>query len=130
MPRPTSVTVICWIYIVLSVLGVIPILLLSVMPLDANTQNLIAQNPLPLNAQIALGVFSMLVNLLCSIMMLKGKSWARTLFVAWALVGFGISFATSPVKLMLFPSLIVWAIVVFFLFRPNANAYFAVGKAK
>ena len=57
--------------------------------------------------------------------MLKGYNWARYLYVIWSLIGFVIQIATSPVKVMLIPGFLIFLLVTFFLFRPNANAFFA-----
>jgi hypothetical protein len=56
--------------------------------------------------------------------MLKGFNWGRLLYVGWSVIGIVISMLTSPLKTMMLPSLVVFALIVFFLFRPKANAYF------
>jgi hypothetical protein len=70
-----------------------------------------------------------IVILVCGIGLLKGRSWARLLYVIWNILGLVIGLATSPMKLMLIPSFIVFLVIAFFLFRPNATAYLARREA-
>lgn len=84
-----------------------------------------AKSPVPIPVQFIMLYVGLTVMLVCGIGMLKGKNWARLLYVIWSAVGLVIGLATSPMKAMLIPGLLVVLIFVFFLFRPNANRYFA-----
>ena len=59
------------------------------------------------------------------VMMLYRQNWARLLYVGWCILGIIIELTTSPIKIMLLPGIVVFAIIAFFLFRPAANAYFS-----
>jgi len=71
----------------------------------------------------------LLITLVCGIAMLKGQNWARLLYVGWSIIGFIIGMATSPMKALMIPGVIVFLVVAFFLFRPKANEYFKATEA-
>ncbi len=121
-PRPTSLTVIAWLLIVSCVLSVASFVMAHGNPA---AENVMRQGVLPLWLQYAIGYFGMAVQLVCALAFLKGKAWGRTLYIGWGVIGLVIGFATSPMKLALIPGAILFAIVVFFLLRPAANAFFA-----
>jgi hypothetical protein len=48
----------------------------------------------------------------------------RPLYIGWSGIEFLVLLLTSPVKPMLVPGILMYAIFVFFLLRPKATAYF------
>ncbi len=106
----------------------------SVIPLLTGQMNnpkameLMSQSPLPLSVQYGMIYLGLAITLISGIGMLKGKNWARMLYVGWSIIGFTIGIATSPVKVMMIPGIIIFAILAFFLFRPKANAFFTAVK--
>ena len=83
-----------------------------------------AKNPIPIPFQYAMSYLGLLVMVVSGVAMLKGANWARYLYVIWSLVGFVIGIATSPMKAAMIPSLVVFMVIAFFLFRPKASAFF------
>ena len=120
--RPTSVTVISWILIVLAVLSLVTTTLMMENP---QAQELMRKSPVPLSVQYALSYVNLAILLVCGIAMLKGRNWGRWLYVAGSAVGLLVGVVTSPVKAALIPGVVIFAVVTFFLFRPKANRYFA-----
>lgn len=121
MKRPTSITIISWILIVISVLN------LGTSTVNINNpmvRELMAKTPLPIPVQFAMLYIGLAVTLLCGIAMLGGHNWGRWLYAIWSVIGMIVGFATSPMKAMMVPSLLVFLIIAFFLFRPNATLYF------
>jgi hypothetical protein len=119
--RPVSLTIIGWFLIVTSGLG------LLFMPFAFNnpmTTRIYAQSPLPASAHLTIGVIGGLITVACGFGILKGFNWSRFVYVSWSLIGFAISITTLPVKSMILLSLPFFAVIVFFLFRPTANAWF------
>ena len=60
------------------------------------------------------------------IAMLKGCNWARFLYVIWNIIWFLVGVITLPpimMRVMIF-GFVEPLIIVFFLFRPKANAFF------
>jgi hypothetical protein len=92
---------------------------------NPDVQELMAKSPIPIPIQYAMSYAGLLVMIVSGIAMLKGKNWARLLYVIWSLVGFVIGIATSPMKAAMIPSFVVFLVVAFFLFRPKATAFFA-----
>lgn len=125
--RPKSITVVCWILIVMGGISLITSLLSFNNPV---TQELMSKSPIPISIQYIMMFAGLLITLACGIAMLKGQNWARLLYVGWSVIGFIIGIATSPMKAMMFPGIIIFFIFAFFLFRPKANEYFkATGVA-
>ena len=120
--RPVSITVISWIIIVTSALSLASTLFLINNP---TAQELMAKSAIPVAVQYAMMFVGLVVGIVCGAFMLKGANWARLLYVGWSVVGFTITFITTPGRLMMLPGMIFFAVVVFFLFRPKANAFFS-----
>ena len=121
--RPTSLTVVCWILIVLGPLAILP-LFMGTMD-DPHVVELMNKSPFSISVQYALMCLGALVTSGSGVMMLYRQNWARLLYVGWNILGIIIGLTTSPIKIMLLPGIVVFAIIAFFLFRPAANAYFA-----
>jgi hypothetical protein len=88
-------------------------------------QELMGKNPIPIPVQWVMAFTGLAVSMISGGFMLQGKSWARLLYVIWSVCGLLISLATSPAKLTLIPGLLLYGVIVFFLFRPKANEFFA-----
>jgi cytochrome b561 len=87
-------------------------------------RELMAKSPIPANIQYALMYAGVLVILVSGVAMLRRHNWARLLYVGWNIVSITFTIATSPMRAAMIPSLIVFLVIVFFLFRPKANEYF------
>lgn len=119
--RPLAVTIISWFLVIGGVISVFSITFSLNNPM---AKEMMSKSLLPLPVQVAMMFAGMVVSFSSGIAMLKGKRWGRTLYVAWSAVGFAVSLVTSPMRVMLIPAILVFGIIVYFLFRPNANEYF------
>ena len=124
--RPASVTVVAWILIVMGVLSLITSTITINNPL---ARDLMSKSPIPVSVQFAMMYAGLLIMIVSGIAMFKGQNWARWLYVIWSVLGLVIGFATSPMKAAMIPGLILFLIIVFFLFRPMANAYFSAAES-
>jgi cytochrome b561 len=120
--RPTSITVIAWILIVMGGLSLITTTVNINNPI---AKELMSRSPIPLPIQHVMLYAGMLVTLISGIAMLKGQNWARFLYVIWSIIGFVIAIVTSPMKATIIPGFVGFLVVAFFLFRPKANEYFS-----
>ena len=121
--RPTSLTVVCWILIVSG-----PLALASLFTghmHDPNVVELMSKSALPISVQYAMMWLGAFITSGSGIMMLYRQNWARLIYMGWAIFGIVIGLITSPFKVMLLPTIVGYAIIAFFLFRPAANAYFS-----
>src|SRR4051812_16536392 len=126
MKRPTSVTVIAWFLIVIALISLVT----SYKALDNPiSQELMAKSLLPISVQYVMLFVGLLISLASGVAMLKGMNWGRTVYVVWSAIGFVITLATSPIKIAVIPGAVVFAIIVFFLYRPKATAYFVPKEA-
>lgn len=119
--RPTSISVIAWILIVI---GGISLITTTAMINHPMVHNLMSKSSLSVSAQYAISYLGLLITIISGVAMLKGKNWARFLYVIWSLIGFVIGLTTSPMKMAMIPGFIVFSVIAFFLFRPKANEFF------
>lgn len=119
--RPTSLTIIAWILIVLSLLGVAGMFMMTSNPLVADK---LAEMHMPVAVVQAWGVVGAVVNLICAYGILKGLPWSRVLYVVWGVIGLVVGLYISPQKASLLISLVVLVIFSIFLFGEKANVWF------
>jgi hypothetical protein len=112
--RPRSVTVISWIFIAFGSIGV----LASLLPYVDTTP---AQRIAELKAHWIVHLARILA-VVCGVFMLYGFNWARWLLVVWLGYHIILSLLHSPLQLLVHSLLL--AVVLYFLFRPQASAYF------
>jgi hypothetical protein len=112
--RPRSITVISWIFIVFGGIGFIASLLpyLELAP---------AQRIAELKAHWILHL-ARIIAVVCGVFMLYGFNWARWLLVAWIVFHIILSVLHSPLQLLMHT--LIFSIVLYFLFRQQASAYF------
>ena len=112
--RPRSITVISWIFIVLGSIA----FLSSLLPyFDNDTASRIAY----LKAHWIVHV-ARVVAVVCGVFMQYGFNWARWLLVVWIGFHLVISVLHSPLQLIVHG--LLFALVLYFIFRPQASAYF------
>lgn len=121
--RPTSVTVIAWIFIVSGVVSIITLLLSKALT-DPKALALMSKSLLPISVQFAMMFIGLTVTIVSGIGLLKGLNWARLLYVIWSVIGFVIGLITSPAKVAMIPSIVFFLIVTAFLFSPKVTEYF------
>jgi hypothetical protein len=122
MKRPTSVSVVAWILIVMSGISLITSTASLNNPM---AKELMAKSPLPIPLQYTMLYMGLLITIVSGIAILKGQNWARFLYVVWGAIGSVIGILTSPIKAAMIPGLVIFAVITFFLFSPKANEYFS-----
>ena len=124
--RPTSITVIAWILILMGGISLVTTTLM-INPVMNNPaiSELMSKSPVPVPVQYAMTYVALLVMLVSGIAILKGQNWGRWLYVVGTALGFLIGIITSPLKSAMIPGFVVFVVVAFFLFRSKANKYFA-----
>lgn len=122
--RPTSITVIAWILIVVAGISLIT----TTFTLNNPTvKELMSRSVIPVQLQFGMMYSGLLVQLVSGIALLKGHNWARLLYTIWTAVALAIGLGTSPMKAAMVPGVVLFVVIVVFLFLPKANEYF---KAK
>jgi hypothetical protein len=123
--RPLSITVISWIFIAFGVIAIISILLpLFTAEGIQRLAALKARNPL----EFWLAPVIRLLAGLSGLFMLYGFNWARWLLVAWMGYHIILSIFHSPFQLLM--HILIFAVLLYFLFRPLASAYFRGTKVE
>src|SRR3954470_5225601 len=119
--RPTSITIIAWLLIAFTVLGLIGAFTMQSSPAMAAA---LAQMKMSLAMYQGWVVLNAIVTLICAYGFLKGYPWSRVLYVVFGVIGLVVGFYTSPMKAAILISLVILVLFAFFLFRENANDWF------
>jgi hypothetical protein len=110
MPRrPLSITIISWLFILFGSIALVSGLITT----DLRSHWYIHLSRL---LQIVAGVF-----------MLYGRNWARWLLVAW--IAFHIIISALHSTLFLLMHVAIFSVILFFIFRRQASAFFNAGGA-
>jgi hypothetical protein len=125
MQRPTSLTIIAWLLMVSGAFGVVSNWAMQDNPVMVA---MISESPFPAWLHKWLGVLGAFVSLICGYGILKGMNWSRYVYVAFSVIGIGITLVAFGAISLVLLSLVFLAVVVFFLFRPAANAWFTSGS--
>src|SRR6266480_6584462 len=107
--RPRSITVISWIFVAAGVVG-----------LAYHASEFKARRPF--DYDFLWVCFVRLLAILCGVFMLRGSNWARWLLVVWLGYHVALSVLHAPFELVVHS--LLFAAVLFFLFRAPASAYF------
>lgn len=127
MKRPTSITVLS-IYLVAKALafGVLSFRVVG----NPAVEEALTKSSVPLIVQYGFLFIGLAVILVSGIGMLNGINWCRWLYAVGAPMGIVFNMATSPRGAMAFLTpLLLYGVILYFLFRPKANQYFASGSS-
>ena len=107
--RPRSITIISWLFIIFGTIALIN----GVWPITDFKSHWYVH--LSRFLQIVAGVF-----------MLYGRNWARWLLFAWVVFHIGVGALNGWVSLAM--HVVIFSVILFFVFRRDANVYFAGGS--
>jgi hypothetical protein len=113
--RPLSITIIGWLFIIFGAVA----LLSGLLPLGGTTT---AQRIAEFKSHWMVHL-SRLAAMVSGLFMLRGHNWARWLLVIWIAFHIVISALHSVSQLAIHVA--IFAVILFFLFRRPASAYFA-----
>jgi hypothetical protein len=119
--RPMSLTIIAWVLIALTALGLVGAFTMGSNPAMTKALSEMHMSLAMYQAWVVLGS---IVNLICAYGFLKGYPWSRVLYVVWGVIGLIVSFYISPMKAAIALGVVVLVVVAFFLYRENANDWF------
>ncbi len=123
--RPKSITIISWFLIITNLIAIASTALTHDNPEVVKTMEL---SVMPITLQYILMAVGILITISSATLMLKGKKIGRTMYVGWVIISLTIGLFTSPAKAMMIPSLVLFLIISFFLFRPKAKEYFSIDQ--
>ena len=107
-PRPRSITIISWFFIIFGVIA-----LLSGAPFSDVKSHWYVH-------------LSRILMIVAGVFMLYGRNWARGLLVAW--IAFHLVVGALHGALTLAMHVAIFSAILFFVFRRDANEYFAGGE--
>jgi hypothetical protein len=120
--RPLSLTIIAWLLIAFSVVGLYGVFTMGSNPI---MMKMIEQMHISLAVEQAWGVLGAIVNIVCAYGILKGMPWSRVLYVVWGVIGLLVGLYISPMKMVLVLSLVFLVVIAAFLFTNKANDWFS-----
>ena|SRR5438093_10722685 len=107
--RPLSITIISWLFVAAGVIG-----------LAYHATEFTAQRPFEYD--FVWVCFVRLLAILCGVFMLRGSNWARWLLLVW--IAFHVILSAFHSRFELVIHGLLFAVIAYFLFRPQASAYF------
>jgi len=107
--RPLSITVISWLFVAVGAIG------LAYHATEFKTGR-------PFQSDVLWVCLVRLLAILSGVFMLRGSNWARWLLVVWMVYHIILSAFHSLSELVM--HLLLFSVVAWFLFRPQASAYF------
>jgi uncharacterized membrane protein HdeD (DUF308 family) len=113
--RPRSITIISWLFIIFGIIA----LLSGVLPFGDIT---VAQRIAELKGHWYVHV-SRILQIVSGVFMLYGHNWARWLLVLW--IAFHIVISALHSWTMLLMHVVIFAVILYFLFRRDASSYFS-----
>ena len=121
--RPLSITIIAWLLVIFASIDLIMFAIAIHNPEMVDAMR--ANSKLPMSAQYCLISLNVLGLLISGIAMLKGKNWARMMYIGLAIITLTVDLLTSIKSPLLYlPALMFLLVICFFLFRPKANVFF------
>ena len=112
--RPRSITIISWIFIIFGTIA----LLSGLLPFGEIT---LAHRIAELKGHWMVHL-SRILSIVAGVFMLYGRNWARWLLVVWIVFHIVLSALHSTLQLLLHA--LIFTVILYFLFRPEASAYF------
>lgn len=120
--RPLALSIIGWWMVISAVFGLYSIVTMGSNPM---VLRMLEQMHVSLAFQQAIAAVGMVVALASAYGLFKGQPWSRLLYVGWNIVGLCIALVTSPIKSLIIFSVLIVAVIAYFLFRAEADRYFA-----
>ena len=121
MKRPLSLTIIAWLLIVFSIIGIASIFMIGSNPA---AMKMMEQMPVSLEFQKAWAVVGTIINLAVAYGIFKGLPWSRVLYLVWGIIGLVVGFYISPMKASVVIGLILLVVICGFLWTNTANDWF------
>lgn len=125
--RPVSITIIGSLLLILGIYSLVVSLLTMNNPA---IQDIMQHNTLPMTVQYVLMYAGVAVLIISGIGILTRRNWARFLYLIWGSIGIIIQLVTAHAGMILIPGVIFFVIIVYFLFRAKASAYFVGSKVE
>jgi hypothetical protein len=124
MQRPTSLTIIGWVLIVLGAFGLLGALMVTANPVALQ---MLEQSSIPVSVHVAMSVIGGLVSIACGYGVLKGLGWSRLAYTAWIVITAAVTLISMPFTSFMIVGWVIQAVIIYFLFRPEATAWFGGG---
>lgn len=131
MRRPKIITGICWVLIIFSALGILgAVYILTQLQHVINLQLQHDVNKDLIYYNIAISVLSPIVNLIIAIKMLRGRNWARYVYLIFNVILYVIALILAPQKIFVGVMIIIFCVFIYFLFNAKATQFFMARSGK
>ena len=112
--RPLSITIVSWLFVAVGVVGVV-----------YHAREFNAAHPL--QSEVVVACVVRLLAIVGGVFMLRGRNWARWLLVAWIAFHVVLSAFHSTFEVVVHS--LLFGVIVYFLFRAQAAAYFRTTRS-
>jgi hypothetical protein len=106
-------------------MGIISVFVITATLKDPKVIESMGRSSLPVSLQHAILALGVMVMTGCGLGILKGKNWARLLYLGWGCFSIAMSLALGTMEVSRLSGLFFYLVIAFFLFRPVANVYFS-----
>jgi len=122
-PRPTSLTVVAWVLIVMGLLALLGLIFTLKNPV---VMGLLSHYRLPAWVTLATGTATNVINIVLGIAILKARAWARVVYVVLFLIGTAVTLVNIPFRMYptLLPGVLIFALLTWLMYRRPATEYF------
>jgi hypothetical protein len=120
--RPLSLTIIGWCLAISVAFGIYGLFAIQS---NAVAMQMIQRAGLSLAAHRTFTAISLVGTAACSYGVFKGLPWGRVLYVVLGVIGIAVGWWIMPIISVTAFNVLFYAVIVFFLFRPRANEWFA-----
>jgi hypothetical protein len=120
--RPLSLTIIAWLLIVGGIFGLYTAATLAS---NATMVRMLEETHTSIEFQRIIVIINAVVSFAAAYGIFNGLPWSRVFLTGWSIVSLAIGFFTSPIRSVIFLSVILTGVFTYFLFRAAANRWFA-----
>lgn len=119
--RPAYVAAVAWLQLAGCGLGLVAA---TVGLSNPGLMEILGRNRIPVPVQIAFSYVGLCLTAGLAVGILQGQRWARRLYLVWCILWFSFTTTAWVLAALNIPMVVVFAVFVFLLYRPRANAFF------
>ena len=124
--RPRSVSIVAWMIIILSAITLIKA---ATWLNNPAFKDALAQSPLPAPVQLGIAFIGPVLAIIAAIAILKGRSWGRLLYIVLGAIRLAVGILVASSKATMLPELVIYSVIIFVLYRPEAKEFFGDARA-
>lgn len=125
--RPLPVSIVAWYLIVTGSILLVSTVVTMVHPV---VNEMLSMGQTPVAMQYVFRFLGIGVILTAGVAILKGKNWARFLYLGWGVIGITIDAVSTPSISYILPEILIYLMILINLLTPKATMFFLNGSKK